>query len=67
MNVVGYMFVLRIHVIGYQECDFWLSCYVLVIFVKMSQKMRIMIVMIFNELVELFRRIEFSWIYVFDC
>jgi len=53
MSVVGYIFVLRIHVIDYQECDFWLSCYVLVIFVKMGQKRIIMIVMILNELMEL--------------
>jgi len=38
MNVVGYMFVLRIHEFDDDKCDVWLSCCVLVIFVKMGQK-----------------------------
>jgi len=32
------MFVLRIHEFDDDKCDVWLSCCVLVIFVKMGQK-----------------------------
>jgi len=32
MNVVGYMFVLRIHEMGCEKCYVWLSCCVLAIF-----------------------------------
>jgi len=42
MNVFGYMYVLRVHEFDDDKCDVWLSC-VLVIFVKMGQKRRSMI------------------------
>jgi len=47
------MFLLRIHEIDCGKCDVWLSCCVLVIFVKIGQNKRNMIFMIFNGFMEL--------------
>jgi hypothetical protein len=50
---IGYMFVVRIHEFDCDKCDVWLSCCVLVIFVKMGQKRRSMILIILNGLMKL--------------
>jgi len=49
MNVVGYMLVMRVHEFDDDKCDVWPSC-VVVIFMKMGQKRRNLILMILNEL-----------------
>jgi len=53
MNVVGYMLVLRIHELDDVKCEVWLSYCVLVIFEKIGQKRRSLILMIVSRVMKL--------------
>jgi len=57
---------LRIHEIDCGRCDVWLSYCVLVIFMKMGQKRRSMILMILNGFMELLYLVGLSRTFVLD-